>query len=101
MPPNQYHWKNSNKIICGFITTTHCRRTDYWLISYLDYDNYKDYDDFDKDYDDNYDDYDGDYDILNLTQHLMQNWHSVLLSSFVTEIEAACRERNSSGHKIH
>ena len=62
---------------------THCGRTDYWLISYLDYDNYKDYDDFDKDYDDNYDDYDGDYDVLNLTQLLMHNSHSLLLSCFV------------------
>ena len=62
---------------------THCGRTDYWLISYLDYDNYKDYDDFDKDYDDDYDDYDGDYDVLNLTQLLMQNSHSLLLSSSI------------------
>ena len=61
---------------------------------------YDDYDDYDNNQDDNYDDYDGDYDILNLTQHLMQNWHSVLLSSFVREIEAACRERNSSGIKF-
>ena len=66
---------------------THCGRTDYWLISYLDYDNYKDYDDFDKDYDDNYDDYDGDYDVLNLTQLLMQNSHSLLLSNSIITFE--------------
>ena len=40
-----------------------------------------DYDDY-VDYDDDYDDYDGDYDVLNLSQLLMQNSHSLLLSSF-------------------
>ena len=30
---------------------------------------------------DDYDDYDGDYDVLILTQLLMQNSHSLLLSS--------------------
>ena len=34
------------------------------------------------DYDDDYDEYDGDYDVLNLKQLLMQNSHSLLLSSF-------------------
>ena len=63
------------------------RLDDYY--NYDDYDNYdySDYDDCDdynnndyEDYDD-YDDYDSDYDVLNLTQLLMQNSHSLLLSS--------------------
>ena len=51
-----------------------------------DYYNNYDNDDYDNNYDDDYDDYDdaydGDYDVLNLSQLLMQNSHSLLLSSF-------------------
>ena len=48
-----------------------------------DDDNDNDYNDNDNnDYDDYDDDYDGDYDVVNLSQLLMQNSHSLLMSSF-------------------
>jgi hypothetical protein len=58
----------------------------WWCTAhYYDYDNYDDFEDYDDydDYDDynvDYDNYDGDYDVLNLTQLLIQNSHSLLLS---------------------
>ena len=60
---------------------------------YEDYEennDYDDYDDYDNDYGDDYDDYDGDYDVLNLTQLLMQNSHSLLLSSFSFLLRLKC-----------
>ena len=52
---------------------------------YGEYDGYDDYEDYakyeDYDYDDDYDKYDDVYDVLNSTQLLMQNSHSLLLCS--------------------
>ena len=49
-------------------------------------DDNNDYEDYNDNNNDNYDDYDndydGDYNVLNLPQLLMQNSHSLLLSSF-------------------
>ena len=54
----------------------------YYYDDHEDYEDYKDYEDYNDyeeyDYDDDYDD----YDVLNSTQLLMQNSHSLLLSSF-------------------
>ena len=72
------------------MATTKTRTTTTTLMSMMtmtttktngDYDNYNnDYEDYD-DYDDYDNDYDDNYDVLNLTQLLMQNLHSSLLSS--------------------
>ena len=58
--------------------TLFCRKIAFVVINdgKEDYNNYDDYDD------DHDDDYDDDYDVLNLTQLLMQNSHSLLLSSY-------------------
>ena len=53
-----------------------------WISDYDEYDNANDYDDCD-----------GDYDVLNLTQLLMLNSHSLLLSSLGNSLAILSSEK--------